>query len=86
LTEHVKLIYKDLDDEEWYFESIFQQLLVTTFFPLFLLDNNNRREKGRENKNITRVWERELSQKLLKNGCSNIVSLRWPSVYHIQFI
>jgi len=36
--------------------STFQQLLVTTFFPLFLLDNNNReRKRKRENKNIMRV-------------------------------
>lgn len=43
---------------------------MTIFFPLFLLDNNNREK---ENKNSIRVQEIELSQKLFKGVCSNII-------------
>jgi len=54
--------------------SNFQQLLVTTFFLSFYWTITIEREKGRERIKVHWEYERELSQKLLKNGYSNIIS------------
>jgi len=61
--------------DEWYLYNQLQTTFVTTTFPFFLLDKNNReRKKKREDKN-TCEYERELLQKLSKYGCTNIISL-----------
>jgi hypothetical protein len=43
-------------------------------FHFFWVKNNKKRVVKRESKNLMRVWERELSTKLSKMDCTNIIS------------